>query len=184
MESERVDRDAFELEVHQLMGRRDRRFIELCYDKYSSSFYGIAIRIVNDQDLAKDVVQDSFVKIWKNCGKFDPEKARLFTWMYSIVRNTALDKIRSRKIRTEREIQTADSNVSLETSEKIQPDTIDIPRHVKNLDDKYREIVQVLFYQGLTQQEASEKLEIPLGTVKTRLRIALRELRKVYIDDR
>ena len=165
-----------------LMSRGDTRFVELLYDRYGDALFGLAMRIVKDEALAKDVVQDSFVKVWKKHQSFDPKKSKIFTWMYSLVRNTAIDKLRSHQKRAGHEIQTDEVNVSHTTDQVIRPDSMDIPLHVSKLEPKHQEIVNALFFNGLTQQEASDELGIPLGTVKTRLRIALRELRKIYVE--
>ena len=178
-----ADRDRFEQEVCALMRSGDQRFVELLYDRYGEALYGLALRIVRDEALASDVVQDSFVKVWKNHASFDSSRSRVFTWMYSLVRNTAIDKLRSVQKRANREIQTDDQIVSPTTDQVIRPDSIDIPLHVSSLDEKHQEVINALFFRGLTQQEASDELGLPLGTVKTRLRIALRELRKIYVDD-
>lgn len=175
--------DAFEVRVVDLMRKRDARCIDLLYDKYGPALYGIAIKIVEDDSTAQDVVQDSFIKVWKRCDSFNPEKSKVFTWLYSIVRNTAIDKLRSIKNRRTTEIQNDDSSVSLATDQVVKPDSLDIPIHLAKLDEKYRVIVWLMYFKGFTQQEVSEKLDMPLGTVKTRLRIALRELRKIYVDD-
>ncbi len=177
-----TNRDQFEEEVSALMRNSDSRFVELLYDRYSDALYGLAIRIVKEDALAKDVVQDSFVKVWKKHQSFDSSKSKVFTWMYSLVRNTAIDKLRSQQKRSGHEIQTDDTIVSHTTDQVIRPDSIDIPLHVSRLDSKYQEIINALFFNGLTQQEASDELGLPLGTVKTRLRIALRELRKIYVE--
>ena len=158
----------------------DKKAFEQLYDRYADSLYGVLLKMVNDDALAKDILQESFVKIWKNASKYDPQKAKVFTWMYQIARNTALDKIRRRTKRSEREIRQEKSNVYKLGERKINPDVVDMPEILGRIDPKYRNVVHALFYLGMTQDEASKHLDIPLGTVKTRLKIGLRELRKIF----
>ncbi|NNK87265.1 MAG: RNA polymerase sigma factor, partial [Flavobacteriaceae bacterium] len=124
--------------------------------------------------------QETFIKIWRYAQKYDPKKAKLFTWLYRIARNTAIDKLRSRKTKSDKEIQINDSNVYQIPAMSLNQDALDLKDHVATLDKKYQIVLRALFFEGMTQQEASEELNIPLGTVKSRLKIGLRELRKIY----
>lgn len=169
-----------EKHIVELLKAGDERAMGLLYDHYADALYGVAIKVTHDESLAQDVLQESFVKIWKNAHKYDAEKARLFTWLFRVVQNSAIDAVRSRQRKTSKEIQTNDSNVYpiLTTSYAIEH--MDIKEHADGLEDKYRVVIDALFFQGMTQQEASDELEIPLGTVKSRLKIGLRELRKLF----
>lgn len=171
-----------QIELSTLISAGDPKFVDLLYQRYGPALYTIALRIVQDEEMAKDVVQDAFIKIWKNHMKYDPDRSRVFTWAYQIVRNTALDKLRASKKYMRSEIQTATDDVSSLTQPAINSDAIDLPAHIGRLEKKYRVVLNELYYKGLTQQEASERLGLPLGTIKTRLRIALRELRRIYIE--
>ncbi len=169
-------------DIGDRLRKGDKVAFEQLYDRYSAALYGMVIRMVKDEDVAKDVIQDSFIKIWKNASKYDPQKAKVFTWMYQVTRNTALDKLRQVKNRGEKEIQIKDSNVYNIGIAGINPDTVDLPEILHQIDEKYRQVIGALFYGGMTQQEASDHLDLPLGTVKTRLKIGLRELRKIFKD--
>ena len=136
--------------------------------------------MISDDEIAQDVLQECFIKIWRYAGKYDANKAKLFTWLYRIARNTAIDKIRSRSKKTEKEIQINDYNVYRLPTFGLNQDTIDLRKHVETLDEKYQIVINALYFEGMTQQEASDELEIPLGTVKSRLKIGLRELKKIY----
>ncbi|MDX1478747.1 MAG: RNA polymerase sigma factor [Saprospiraceae bacterium] len=168
--------------ILELMRKRDQRFMELVYDQYADRLYGVAYRIMQDDASAQDVVQESLIKVWKKAADFDPTKARLFTWMFSVVRNTAIDKVRSRQKRDSREIQIDAEDVSHLGHRDIVPEHMDVAAHLEKLEDKYKSVLSLLFFKGMTQQETSDALGIPLGTVKTRLKIGLRELRKVFGD--
>ena len=170
------------LEQHivSLLKEGDKRAISLIYENYSSSLLGVIQKITIDNALAEDALQESFIKIWRNAKKYDSNKAKLFTWLYRIARNTAIDKLRSNNITFTKKVQIADSNVYKLSTSGLNQDTIDLKKHVASLESKYQIILKALFFEGMTQQEASEELSIPLGTVKSRLKIGLRELKKIY----
>jgi RNA polymerase sigma factor (sigma-70 family) len=172
------------LENHivELLHERNEKAISLLYENYSDTLYGVAYKVVKDEMLAQDVLQESFVKIWKKADSYDPTKAKLFTWLFRITRNTAIDKLRSSKTKTDKEIQLDVSDVYKVGIEGINPDFIDMRENLSKLDSKYQIVLEALFFDGMTQQEASDELEIPLGTIKSRLKIGLRELRKIYIE--
>ena len=136
--------------------------------------------MVKDEDLAQDVLQESFVKIWKKSDSYDATKAKLFTWLFRITRNTAIDKLRSINTKSEKEIQIDVSNVYNVGIQSTRPELMDVRENLDKIDDKYQIVLDALFFQGMTQQEASEELDIPLGTIKSRLKIGLRELKKIY----
>lgn len=170
------------LEQHivELLNAEDKRAVSLIYENYSDALYGVIHKIIKDPDLAQDVLQESFIKIWKKAKTYDASKAKLFTWLYRIARNTAIDKYRSTSSKFEKEIQIEESNVYKLSVMSLNQDAIDLKKHIAALDSKYQIVLNALFFEGMTQQEASDELEIPLGTVKSRLKIGLRELKKVY----
>jgi len=171
-----------EKNIVEMLHQNDKRVMAIIYDQYAPALYGVVLRIVKTEAAAEDVMQDAFVKIWKNGTKYNAAKGTLFTWMLNITRNTAIDKIRSAGFRKSEKIQTLDHHVynQASTSHNINPDEIGVKELLKNLDEKYREIIDLIYFNGFTQQEVSEHLNIPLGTVKSRLRIALRELRGIF----
>lgn len=170
------------LEKHivELLQERNEKAISLLYDNYGDTLLGVANKVVRDHELAQDVVQESFVKIWKKADSYDPSKAKLFTWLFRITRNTAIDKLRSVNTKSDKEIQIDVSDVYTLGVESIKPELIDVQENLDKIEDKYQIVLEALFFQGMTQQEASEELDIPLGTIKSRLKIGLRELRKIY----
>lgn len=167
-----------------LLQKQDTHAISLLYDRYAATLYGIVLRIVKTETLAQDVVQEAFVKAWRHRMNYEPTKGTLFTWLLNIARNTAIDKTRSLDFRAKGKIQSLDSNVFNKDTWSIEfnPDGIGLDALIRKLEEKYRIIVELIFYKGFTQNEVTEHLDIPLGTVKSRLRIALRELRK-YFDE-
>ena len=170
------------LENHivELLRERNEKAISLLYDHYGDTLFGVANKVVKDTDLAQDVLQESFVKIWKKSDTYDPTKAKLFTWLFRITRNTAIDKLRSANTKTDKEIQMDVSDVYNLGIESIKPEFLDVRENLEKIEEKYQIVLDALFFQGMTQQEASDELDIPLGTIKSRLKIGLRELRKIY----
>lgn len=168
-------------EIIQYLQEDAKKGIELIYDKWGAALYGIICQICDDEVLAQDVLQDVMVSIWKHSNKYDRKKAKLFTWIYRITKNKAIDA--QRKLSKSR-ICSIDQNGELVSSHNVSSivENSDLSLHLDKLEPKYKEILRALFYRGLSQKECSEILDIPLGTVKSRLRIALRELRKVYAE--
>ncbi|GGK26618.1 DNA-directed RNA polymerase sigma-70 factor [Yeosuana aromativorans] len=169
-----------EKDIVSLLEKGDKKAITLLYEYYADAIYGVILKVISDEDVAQDVLQESFVKIWKNSKKYDASKAKLFTWLYRIAYNTAIDKVRSLKNKTNNEVQIETSSVYRITSNELNQDVLDIQKHLSTLDEKYQIVLNALFFEGMTQQEASEELDIPLGTIKSRLKIGLRELKKIY----
>lgn len=171
---------AIEKDIVYLLERGDKKAITLLYENYADSLYGVIQKIISDEDTAQDVLQETFVKIWRYAKKYDSSKAKLFTWLYRIAYNTAIDKVRSLKNKTTKEVQIETSSVYKITTNQLNDDVLDIQKHLSTLEEKYQIVINALFFEGMTQQEASEELDIPLGTIKSRLKIGLRELKKIY----
>jgi RNA polymerase sigma factor (sigma-70 family) len=171
---------SLEQNIVQLLEKADKRALNLLYENYADSLYGVILQVTKNEELAQDALQETFVKVWKNSKKYDSKKAKLFTWLYRIAKNTAIDKLRSFNNRFEKEVQIEKSNVYILPTSNLNQDVLDLRDHVGRLDDKYQIVLKALFFEGMTQQEASEELDIPLGTIKSRLKIGLRELKKVY----
>ncbi|MGM5469654.1 RNA polymerase sigma factor [Flavobacteriaceae bacterium LMO-SS05] len=171
---------SLEQNIVELLKKGDTNALNLLYENYADSLYGVILKVTNNEELAQDALQETFVKVWKNSKKYDSKKAKLFTWLYRIAKNTAIDKLRSFNIRFEKEVQIDKSNVYILPTSNLNQDVMDLREHVARLDEKYQIVLKALFFEGMTQQEASDELNIPLGTIKSRLKIGLRELKKVY----
>jgi len=170
--------------IIRLLQQSDERAIEMLYDDYAAALYGVVFRIVLSEELAQDVLQESFVKIWKNGQQYNRSKGTLFTWILNIARNTAIDSTRSKHYRGNGKIQNLENIVGKQEKEfdEIKINHIGLLQHVDNLEEKYRSVIRLIYLKGHTQQEVTEILNIPLGTVKSRIKIGLRELRKIYRD--
>jgi RNA polymerase sigma-70 factor (ECF subfamily) len=135
---------------------------------------------VNDEELANDVLQEVFVKIWKQIDSYDSSKGRLFTWMLNIARNASIDMVRSKGFQNSQQNRELTEEVySAGGSSETRTDQIGLRKLVYNLKEEYRVLVELSYFQGYTQDEIAKMLKMPLGTVKTRLRTALIQLREI-----
>jgi len=171
---------SIEQDIIDLLKNGDKKAISLLYENYSGALLSVVKKVISDHDIAQDVLQEGFIKVWKKGNTYDSSKAKLFTWLYRIFYNSAIDKVRSLNNKTKKEIQIENSNVYKLTTKSLNQDTIDIRKHIGILELKYQIVLNALFFEGMTQKEASEELNIPLGTIKSRLKIGLRELKKIY----
>jgi len=165
--------------VALLQQRTDHSFSYL-YDNYSGALLGVVGAIVNDQETARDVLQEVFVNIWRKIESYDPVKGRLFTWMMNVARNAAIDKIRSRGYQDSlKNKPIPDNNDSITGELGVLPkvDDVGLRKVLSTLKEDHRVLIELSYYQGFTHDEISKQLDIPLGTVKTRIRSALSHLR-------
>ena len=161
---------------------KDEKAFETLYNMYSESMHGVIYNIVRDYDIAEEVMQDVFIKAWHNADKYSAKKGRFFTWILNISRNAAIDKIRSKSFKNSSKNLNADFFVDiLENRDSLddQTDAIGIKEYVTKLAQKCIEVIELLYFKGYTQKEASEELEMPIGTIKTRNRNCINELREM-----
>lgn len=151
------------------------------YDTYMDSLYGVVLRIVETTDLAEDVMQETFIKIWQKIDSFDSKKGSLFTWLLNIARNTAIDKRRSRYAKDRLQKSPVDKQLK-PPSYSMNINHIGIREKMECLIPEQQIIIDLMYFHGRTQKEIAEKLQIPIGTVKTRTRAALKQLRKVIFE--
>ncbi|MEJ7779887.1 MAG: sigma-70 family RNA polymerase sigma factor [Daejeonella sp.] len=158
----------------------DQKTVEKLYDMYSGSLYGIIKRILKDEEISEDILQETFLRIWQRFSLYNPAKGRLFTWMSNLARNLALDKLKSKgyvnNCRNEK-ISDLQFTVDDQFNVRNNPETIGIKEMVRKLRPEHRCIIDLVYYQGYTHVEAAEELQIPVGTLKTRMRMAVNDLR-------
>ena len=172
-----------EPELVQAILEKDKNGAEALYDMYSSSLYGVIFRIVQHQEIAEDLLQDTFIRIWNSFSSYDSTKGRLFTWMVNVARNIAIDKTRSKEFRNSAKTEDIENNVLIidkQVNTIINPETIGLKDLIGKLKPEHKIILDLVYFEGLTHVEVAKKLEIPLGTVKTRLRNAIITLRKLF----
>lgn len=154
----------------------------ILYDNYSAALFGVVVNITGNNEAAEDVLQEAFVKIWKNFEKYDRAKGKLFTWLVNIARNCAIDSLRAKDYDIKSKIQSIDNSVrTVNRQYKVYPKTdhIGLKEIVDKLKPEYKILIDKLYYEGYTQEETAKELNIPLGTVKTRIRSAMNILREV-----
>lgn len=172
-----------EKELVGLLKNKDKKGFELLYDNYSRVLYGIVLKIVHSESLAEDVLQDAFVKIWKNIDAYDVSKGTLFTWLLNVCRNTAIDRLRSQSYKHTNKIQSLDNHVSMmdgQSQTQSAVDHIGLDKVVDTLKPEQKIIIDYIYFKGFTQAEVAEELNIPLGTVKTRVKSAINHLREFF----
>ncbi|RYZ99393.1 MAG: sigma-70 family RNA polymerase sigma factor [Sphingobacteriaceae bacterium] len=172
-----------EEELVLALGNREKVAIEALYDMYSASLFGVISRIVIDTPTAEDVLQETFVKIWNSFSSYSADKGRLFTWMVNIARNLAIDKIRSKDFKNQAKNHELENNVTFIDEQRntvYKPELMGIKDLVSTLKPEQKSILDLVYFKGYTHVEAAEELGIPLGTIKTRLRMAIIELRKNF----
>ncbi len=169
-----------EAELVQLLQNRNEAALGKLYDMYHKTLFGVIQKIVAQEELAEDVLQEAFVKIWHNIDKYDAAKGRLYTWMHNITRNLAVDKLRSKDFRNNQKNQDLDNIVNTSSeplTQSFNPDTIGIRNVLEKLKPEQKTLIEYTYFKGYTHIEIAEELSIPLGTVKTRLRAAMQLLR-------
>lgn len=142
--------------------------------------FGLVSRIVSDHKVAEEVLQDAFVRIWDRIDHYDESKGRLFTWMLNLARNLAIDRTRSREMSVARKTGGIDSYVhKIEARANVEQatDAIGLGDSLGKLPEELRLVIEYLYLKGYTQSELAKEFDIPLGTVKTRVRMAMNRLR-------
>lgn len=161
---------------------RDKNAFTYLYENYSAALNGTINKIIDDEFLSEDILQEAFVKIWNNFEQYDSSKGRLFTWMINITRNLTIDTLRSKAYKKQQKISSDEfivSNVADRNSAVTRFDTIGLRKEVQKLNPNQKIIIDLAYFNGYTQEEISREMQIPLGTVKTRMRSAISELRKL-----
>lgn len=169
-----------------LLIRKDKSVITLLYDRYAGALYGVICNLISDEEVAKETLQDVFIKIWNNGDKYEPAKGRLFTWMVQLTRNVAIDTLRSSQFKKNNRTETLPNSVSnsVRLSEEQKTQDPALHRIVNKLDEQNRRIIELLYFSDYTQKEVSEELGIPLGTVKSKVRKAISQLRELLGDEK
>jgi RNA polymerase sigma factor (sigma-70 family) len=165
-----------------LLKTKSREAFTELYDKYSAAIFSIICKMITNTNIAEELLQDVFVKVWKNIDKYDPSKGSLFTWMLQISRNACIDYRRTSQHKMQ-----LNTSTQMEQHETIASD--EMPYNTENmelrglafkLEHKYRQVIDLVYFWGYSQEEVSQMLNIPLGTVKTRSRRGLQQLRDLY----
>ena len=171
-----------EEELVLLLKQQDQQAFSYLYDNYAAALNGVIIRMVEEPQLAEDILQEAFIKIWNNFKQYDNTKGRLFTWMINITRNLTIDTLRSKGYKKQRKISKDENSVSNYHDKSFSADKFDaigLQKQLANLSPAQKNVIDLAYFNGYTQEEISKEMGIPLGTVKTRMRSAILELRKM-----
>lgn len=174
-----------EQELIVLLKEKNENGFHYLYDHYSGALYGIVLRIVQSKEYAEEVIQDVFVKIWNSIHQYDSSKGRFYTWIINIARNTAIDYLKSKGFQNELKNQSLPDfvyNTAELSTVNHSADYIGFNDVLESLEIDKQELINLSYYQGYSQYEISEKLKIPLGTVKTKMRNALMKLKDLLKD--
>lgn len=162
----------------------DPASIQKLYKMYAPALNGIIKRIIKYDEVAEDVLQDTFVKIWKSINQYDATKGRLFTWMANVAKNMAIDQVRSKAhLNASKTDDIYEMPIGLiEHQSYVSPnmETIGIKQLLIHLKSDQQEIIDLIYFKGFTHVQVAEMLNIPLGTIKTKLRLAILKLRKYF----
>ncbi|RFS19840.1 RNA polymerase subunit sigma-70 [Chitinophaga silvatica] len=167
--------------VHGLLAR-DEKLFSYIYDLYSPALFGVISKVLNDNAAANDVLQEVFLKIWRNADTYNEQKGRLFTWMLNVARNTAIDLLRSKSFKQEQKtIYNTDDLHALKETTPVLPinDQLGFSQVLERLTKEQRQLIDLAYYKGCTQEEIARIMDVPLGTVKTRMRNAIQQLRTI-----
>lgn len=171
--------------VQQLKEKNVDAFEEL-HKMYAKNICGAINVIVNDEAIAQELCQDVFLKVWQKADSYNSSKGRFFTWLLNIARNKAIDYTRSKRFKAKKKNHSLDLFVNIlekPTEEAPNEDYEGLRQMLKTLKKKCIELINAIYFKGCTQADAAEMLSIPLGTVKSRNRNCLKELRKNFEND-
>ena len=163
----------------------DETALGALYDRWVRSLYSLVLHLLRDPDEAEDVVEETFWQAWRKADSYEPSRGAVSTWLLTIGRRKALDRLRARKRNREDSIESESGFADLPSSSpdpESQAEGSDLREHVRaalrELPNEQREVLELGYFSGLSQAEIAEKTGQPLGTVKTRMRLAMQKLRE------
>jgi RNA polymerase sigma factor (sigma-70 family) len=171
-----------EFELVAALKQKNEKAFSYLYDNYAFALSGVVFSIVNDKEITEEIIQDAFVKIWNNVADFDETKGRLYTWMRRIVNNLAIDVLRSKQYKKQKAVLDSElvvEHLKAEDTLQLKINNNYLKQKITQLKEKEINIIQLSYFEGFTQEEIAKQLEMPIGTVKSRIRSAIIELRKI-----
>ncbi len=162
----------------QDLKNKDERALSLLYDNYSGAIYSVILKMIRDEGKAQDLLQETFMTVWDKAESYDVDKGRFYTWVYRIAKNKTLNVLR----KTDPLIQTDDFSVHInkEDATSIDPEYLELNGAVTQLEGHHKEAIELVYFKGLTHKEAHTEMDVPLGTFKSYIRQALKQLRESY----
>ena len=170
------DKNPDDRDIVHLIRQDNNEGVKLLYHKYSSMVFGVVLKIVKSRPIAEQILQDTYVRVWQNIEQYSPAKGRFVTWVLNIARHRAIDELRSRRFK--QRAVTESLNTELPLSQTVDPIPSAIREQVGHLGERHQKIMEMIYFEGYTHVEVAKILDMPLGTVKGRVRKALGILRE------
>lgn len=172
-----------DLEVLRGIAGGDEQALSALYDRYRLILFGLILRILHSQQEAEDVLQEVFLQVWRRASDFDETRGRPFTWLVTLARSRAIDRLRSlgsRERTAQEAARSLPDSISDAADDAVKSEQGEIVREaLRELPDEQRRTLLLAYFEGLTQSEIAERLNTPLGTVKTRMRSGMIKLREL-----
>ncbi|UJF32421.1 RNA polymerase sigma factor [Paenibacillus hexagrammi] len=173
-----------DLQIMERIVRKDADALRYLYERYERPVYAFAYRIVHDPMMAEEVAQELFLRIWHAAERYDAENGKLTSWMFTLTRNIAIDQLRKKQSRTSGQVAGPEQMNRVQDTAKSTEEVVEsqwMGQRIKDalgeLNPDQKQVLDLIYYQGYTQQEVSDQEAIPLGTVKSRVRLALKQLK-------
>lgn len=171
-----------DMELYERVRQKDQAALEMLYDRYERILYAFVLQLTQDRDLAEEAMQEVFIKLWRGGGIYDETKGKFRSWLFTMSRHVAIDLIRKRKPDLQLEESFAEAipspSPSVEAEVEWQEERSQIETAMAGLSAEQQQVVRLMYFQGLSQQKIADTCGIPLGTVKGRIRLALKQLRR------
>jgi RNA polymerase sigma-70 factor (ECF subfamily) len=171
-------------ELMPWIGRKDAEAFEVFYDRHGGAAYSLAYRMLGDRGAAEDCIQEAFMSIWRSGGKFDRTRGSVRSWTLSIVRNRAIDHLRSKAGKAPKMTFDDDAILEARPAEELteeeamrQETATEVRGALSQLPDEQSKVIQLAYFGGFSQSEIAAMLNLPLGTVKGRMRLGLEKIR-------
>ncbi|MCB0279541.1 MAG: sigma-70 family RNA polymerase sigma factor [Calditrichaeota bacterium] len=182
---------AKELELIRQIADKDQQALAELYDLYRTFLFGLIIKIVKKREESEEVLQEVFVQIWEKASTFDYQKGNVYVWLVTLTRNKAIDKIRSKSYRNNNLNSDIDDYSMYLEAESVNGLSYTIHNErskfvqeaLNQIPAEQRELLELAYFEGYSQSDLAEKLNLPLGTVKTRMRSGMKKLQSIVIED-
>jgi RNA polymerase sigma-70 factor, ECF subfamily len=168
------------------VAQRDKHALETLYDRYASSALGLAMKIIGERNVAEEIVQEAFWRVWKRADTYQPGRGQFGAWLFGIIHNLAIDELRRRQVqpaatsldlKDENAVDIPDSRIDVEEAVQQQITGAQVRAALTGLPEPQRRVIELAYFEGLTHQEIADKLGEPVGTIHTRSRLGLQKLR-------
>ncbi|WP_369682430.1 RNA polymerase sigma factor [Alkalihalobacillus sp. LMS6] len=174
-----------DVELYKKLRRGEKEALEQMYDKYSKLLFSFTFKMTEEKQLAEEIVQEVFIKVWTQKSSYDETKGKFSSWLLTMTRNTVIDHIRKKR-ETASEIatkeMTEDPDPSVEDQVEWKEKRAVVRRAISQLKREQQKVITLFYYQGLSQQKIADSCDLPLGTVKGRIRLALKHLKETIQD--